>query len=567
MVPYSYAAAGHTYAFDRFGLFSTIEEAQAFLDADIATLRAQKDGAIYGELEAVDVSYAITGCATEDAVKAAIEAEIADIVAKYPGTTAEVVITSFTAPVKATEADKDGTAGSVTYKIAVTVGDNTTDTKEITTVVPASYLPAIVLFDKAEEVFPVWNAGQGSAIYYNGSTAEIRMDNTGIPATWIPGSYFWGTEPFNKTQYRYFAIRSNASAVDPGINFRVYVETAETPIGNEDAGTYTQLSGTPGGWQGRIVDLTNIPSFGRGEAVKHFAFAPYHYAAAEHTYAFDRFGLFTTEAEAQAFLDADIDDLDQVLAGEAVAEITAKAATLTADVFEGITEENATEMVSAQYTDILASYPGTEVAVNVTNLGKTTVSYTITVYYNYAEAATETINSAIPGEEDESVEVGGANYVGDVQTGEAGVTTIAPETTIIPSTVVIDEVEYSVTSVAPTAFERSTSAFIKLPNTITTDVVFTGYTGVIFVQKGTDTDTATAGNANIRYKGDTTNDGDIDGFDVLDILKHISGLVLIDDEVASAASNVYDAGTDEIDGFDVLQILKSIAGYDGIVLE
>ncbi|MBQ9940280.1 MAG: hypothetical protein IJO74_01930, partial [Clostridia bacterium] len=566
-VPYSYAAAGHTYAFDRFGLFSTIEEAQAFLDADIATLRAQKDGAIYDELEAVDVSDAVINLTTADAVKAVVEAAIADIVAKYPGATAEVVITNFTAPIKATVADKDGTAGSVTYKIAVTVGDNTTDTKEITATILASYFPATVLFDNeaAVNAYGVWNAGAGSGVYYNGSTAEIKMESEGLPITWVPE--FWDTETFDKTQYRYFAIRSNASAVDPGINFRVYVETAETPIGNEDAGTYTQLSGTPGGWQGRIVDLTNIPSFGRGEAVKHFAFAPYHYAAAEHTYAFDRFGLFTTEAEAQAFLDADIDDLDQVLAGEAVAEITAKAATLTADVFEGITEENATEMVSAQYTDILASYPGTEVAVNVTNLGKTTVSYTITVYYNYAEAATETINSAIPGEEDESVEVGGANYVGDVQTGEAGVTTIAPETTIIPSTVVIDEVEYSVTSVAPTAFERSTSAFIKLPNTITTDVVFTGYTGVIFVQKGTDTDTATAGNANIRYKGDTTNDGDIDGFDVLDILKHISGLVLIDDEVASAASNVYDAGTDEIDGFDVLQILKSIAGYDGIVLE
>jgi len=170
------------------------------------------------------------------------------------------------------------------------------------------------------------------------------------------------------------------------------------------------------------------------------------------------------------------------------------------------------------------------------------------------------------------IEIDDATYVTGIEENTAVVVgiTVADGSAVVPSTVVINDVEHTVTAIAADAFANSTATEIRLPNTITTAVTLdlTGFEGYIFVQPVTTTPTAipvtgtpetTPG---VYYKGDYNADNETAVGDVIGVLQSIAAGNFTDYQ--RMACDVVDSG--ETDVSDAIRLLQWIA-VNTIVLD
>ncbi|MBQ9921318.1 MAG: leucine-rich repeat protein [Clostridia bacterium] len=131
----------------------------------------------------------------------------------------------------------------------------------------------------------------------------------------------------------------------------------------------------------------------------------------------------------------------------------------------------------------------------------------------------------------------------------------ADETISIPSTITVNQTEYIVNAIDPSAFSNTDAKAIRLPDTITTAITFADCDAYVFVQKGSDTAAAVSGDC-VYYKGDYNNNRAIDVSDAINLLRSIASGTITDYSLY-ACDVVSDNAVSTSDAIRLLQHIAS----------
>ncbi|MBQ9920567.1 MAG: hypothetical protein IJO52_00130, partial [Clostridia bacterium] len=119
-------------------------------------------------------NYALLGTNTETEAYNAIyaAAEVAETLLSYPDATADVVITAFTAPIKGSADDIDGTDGIVSYKFVASREEVSAESDVIDIVIPAQHFRVLWKFND-QEFANQWGYAGNNILKYNGEIPVV----------------------------------------------------------------------------------------------------------------------------------------------------------------------------------------------------------------------------------------------------------------------------------------------------------------------------------------------------------------------------------------------------------